>query len=61
MKPPKTASPPYRDRDSVTAKALKAVRGRAIGAREESATTVIPASKGPPRNKNWLSFAVAPT
>lgn len=46
--PPKTAKPPYREIASATA-SPRIPSGRAIGARELRATTVTPASKGPPR------------
>lgn len=54
MKPPNTASPPYSEIASLTARLRRPI-GKTIGATELSATTVRPANKGPPRCK-YLSF-----
>ena len=53
-KPLKTARPPYNEIASAMAK-LRTPRGNARGANEESATTVTPARRGPPRYR-YLSF-----
>ena len=53
-KPPNTARPPYSEMASAIA-SPRMPRGRAIGAKELSATTVTPASRGPPMYK-YLSF-----
>jgi hypothetical protein len=55
--PPKTARPPYREIDSATARP-RMPKGRAMGASELRATTVTPASKGPPMYR-YLSFLYA--